>query len=774
MITACAILALTLAAHNQEPEMAAITNPSFESLNANGAPRAWRSQTWGGAGQFTIVDGGRSGKCALVSSENGVDGGWQTNLSVKPFSTYRISAWIKTDGVTATTGQGALLNLHSRPERTQPLTGTRDWTQVSMDVETGGDDRLTLNCLLGYYGSAKGKAYFDDLDVRLLSTRELKPEATIDIAKTREPISKYVYGQFIEHLGRCIYGGIWSEMLEDRKFFFKPGTRPSPWTTFGNDGVIWNDAEPFSGEHDLRLFSEDDTAGIRQSGLWLESGRSYVGYVWLKADSDTGPVRVTLNWGEGAGGKQVHSIQTRDRVWTRYPFRFQAGRTTQQGALAIESSGQLVRIGAASLMPADNVRGMRADTLKLLKELDAPIYRWPGGNFVSGYEWRDGIGDRDRRPTRKNPAWQGIDSNDFGLHEFLDFCKEIGTEPEIVVSTGFGDSYSAAQQVEYVNGASDTPMGKLRTANGRKDPWNVLWWSIGNEMYGSWQLGHIPLSQYTIKHNDFVRRMKAVDPKIKLIAVGDSGSGWTKGMFEQSSADMNLISEHFYCQERPGVYGHTSQIADQIRAKVRTHRELMGAVSQVKGKNIRISMDEWNYWYGPHVFGELGTRYFWKDGMGIARGLHEFYRASDVVFMANYAQTVNVIGCIKTSPTHAEMETTGLILALYRRHFGTIPVEVSGAPEPLDVSAALTSDRKALTLAVVNATAEAVDLPVQFAGNPKLQAGQVWTIANPDPQAYNDPGSPRKVDTVRSNAALPTGKIRCEGYSVQLFRWPIG
>ena len=158
-------------------------------------------------------------------------------------------------------------------------------------------------------------------------------------------------------------------------------------------------------------------------------------------------------------------------------------------------------VGTVSLMPADNVRGMRADTLALLKQLDATMYRWPGGNFVSGYDWRDGIGDRDRRPPRKNPAWTGVEHNDFGLDEFIDFCREIGAEPVIAVNTGFGDDYSAAQEVEYCNRGTDTIGGSWRAKNGHKKPYGVKYWCVGNEMFGPWQLGFMQLSQYVQKHN---------------------------------------------------------------------------------------------------------------------------------------------------------------------------------------------------------------------------------------------------------------------------------
>lgn len=760
----------------------AFVNPSFELTNANGNPRSWRPQTWGGQGRYTIVAGGRTGgKCALVESENGVDGGWQTTANVKPFSTYRLTAWIKTEGMTALTGQGALINLHGRPEHTAAITGTKDWTQVEMTVETGADDGLQVNCLVGYYGTAKGKAWFDDLSLELLKTKEMKPEATIDLSKTSEPISKYIYGQFIEHLGRCIYGGIWAEMLQDRKFFYPVGVSNSPWHVAEGGKVSSAKLDSFPGESYPTL---EERTQIVQSGLGLVKGRKYVGYAWL---AGTGKAKVT------PGSARSFSYRLSEDL-KKLTFSFTAAENVDRAQFRVEAESGRVTVGPVSLMPADNVRGMRKDTLRLLKDLDSPIYRWPGGNFVSGYDWRDGLGDRDKRPTRKNPAWQGIDTNDFGLHEFIDFCRLIKTEPEVVVNTGLGKLEWATDELAYCNAPASTPMGKQRAANGHTEPFKVKWWGIGNEMYGNWQLGNVPLTEYTKRHNAFVEAMRKVDPKIQVIAVGENYGAWTRGMFENCAPNIDLISEHFYCGERPSVYGHIGQIAEQIRNKAKNHRELLRTIPAAKAKGIEIAMDEWNYWYGPHVFGELGTRYFWKDGLGIAKGLHEFFRNSDIMFMAMYAQTVNVIGAIKTTQTAAEMETTGLVLQLYRQHFGTIPVQVGGAPEPLDVSAAFTSDRKALTIAVVNPMPEAITFPLTLTGlegrrdegtqgqgrpptlDPRPSAllpGKAWTITNKDLMAFNDPGKPRKVDIVEKAAAVPKGTLRVEGYSVTLLRFSV-
>ena len=148
------------------------------------------------------------------------------------------------------------------------------------------------------------------------------------------------------------------------------------------------------------------------------------------------------------------------------------------------------------------------------------MYRFPGGNFLSAHEWRDAIGDPDRRPPRWDYVWSALQPNDVGTDEFLYLCELLGVDAFISVNAGFGDAHSAAQLVEYVNGAADTPMGKLRAANGHPAPYNVKWWGIGNEMYGPWQFGYMALKQYVVKHNMFAKAMRAVDPSITLLATG--------------------------------------------------------------------------------------------------------------------------------------------------------------------------------------------------------------------------------------------------------------
>jgi alpha-N-arabinofuranosidase len=596
----------------------------------------------------------------------------------------------------------------------------------------------------------------------------------VDATQTREPISPYVYGQFIEHLGRCIYGGLWAEMLEDRKFFypvtgaapawtlFQPGdsswqgeghpyellTR-SPWMIIGDtNAVSMVTEEPYVGEHtpQVQLAGDGTRGGIMQERLGLIEGRQYVGRVILAGTSTAAPVEISLVWGSGSSDRETDFVSEITSSFGKYDLTFTAGRSTDNGRLEIVRKGAgKFSVGAVSLMPADNILGWRSDTLALVKELDSPVYRWPGGNFVSGYNWKDGIGDPDRRPPRKNPAWKGIESNDVGIHEYMDLCREIETEAFIAVNTGLGDVAGSAEEVEYVNGAANTPMGRLRAQNGHPEPYGVKWWAVGNEMYGEWQLGHMPLEQYVQKHNRVVEAMRKVDPSIHPIAVGSVGN-WSRQMLTSCSDHMDLISEHLYWQDKDDLLEHISQSRDGIKRVAEAHLAYRKELDSLRGKDIRIALDEWNYWYGANEFGELGVRYFLQDALGIAAGLHEMFRYSELFYMANYAQTVNVIGAIKTNKTEAELEATGLVLKLYRSRFGSVPVAVEGNFQPLDVVAAWTGDRTAITLGVVNPAEEEQGLDLRLTGAELTGKGSQWTITGADRWAHNSPGSSRGVD----------------------------
>ncbi len=749
-----------------------LPNPSFEQVRAN-RPVGWRTHTWKGKGRFHYAKSGHTGgRSVMISSDGGGDLTWETVVAVRPRATYRLSGWIKTIDVKATTGEGALFNVHEiRVAKTPALTGTNDWRRVEVVFETGDQDCIKVDCLFGGWGVATGRAWYDDVSLELVSAKDFKPTVTIDATQTREPISPYIYGQFIEHLGRCIYGGIWAELLEDRKFFYPVGDKKSPWSlgAGGSSTVRMVKEDSYVGEQTPQYDGQqpDASHAIVQDGLGLVAGREYVGYIILAGEGEG--LRVDVALGSPNGRAQSTTITDLTKVFAKRDWRFKAAATSDEGTLTITCRGKgTIRIGTVSLMPADNVKGMRADTLVLLKELDAPIYRWPGGNFVSGYDWKDGIGPRDRRPPRKNPAWKGLEHNDFGLDDFIVFCREVHTEPLIVVNSGQGDVKMAVEELQYANGGPNTPMGRLRAKNGHREPYGVKWWGIGNEMYGKWQLGHMPLEKYVEKHNVYVDAMRKEDPSIKVIAVGSMGK-WSETMMANCAGHMDLISEHFYCGEKPGLLSHVRQLAECVRQKGEAHRRYRKTIPALKGKDIRIAMDEWNYWYGPEIYGQIGPRYFLKDALGVAAALHQFTRYTDIITMANYAQTVNVIGCIKTTKTAVAWATTGLPLKLYRRHYGQIPVAVTGDAMPLDVAAAWTKDRKALTIGVVNPMRDALTLAMTVKGAVLSGTGHLWRIAGTDPMAYNEPGRPPRVRIDQQACTGILKQIKVPPLSISLY-----
>lgn len=749
----------------------------------------WRRAGQIGTPQFAIErpDPRAPAIAVIAAGATPARGAWTIEAAVRPCARYRVSARVRTVGIEGPAGAGAGLALKGRSETSTWLTGTEDWRDLALEIDTGNSDTVQIEAVLGGAAPVRGRAEFSRARIEPVEERPLAiGRVDIDAALASPPLDVRIYSQFIEHLGRCIDGGLWAEMLADRKFLhpiqpqfapYGPGVarsasnpypilRASPWhIADGTNGVTMVTNDVFSARHVPRLAPG---AAIRQGDLAVERGRRYIGHVRARAESRGGRLTVTLDG--AAGGLSGAAVPTRD--YGRLSFQFTATNTSDTAALTLRVDGAAARIGAVSLMPADNIEGLRADTLALVRELRAPIYRWPGGNFASGYDWRDGIGERDRRPPRPNPAWAGIEPNDVGLHEFVRFCRLVGAEPLITVNTGFGDAHSAAALLEYCNGDTRTThWGRRRAENGAREPFNVRYWCIGNEMFGAWQLGHMRLEHYQIKHNWVVDTMRAVDPHIIAIGSGNAGP-WSEGLLRHCADRMDWIAEHFYCSTRPRPMSHIRQITDAIRRKADAHRGYRHTIPGLADRDIAIAMTEWNYWYGPHVFGDLGTRYFLRDALGIAAGFHEYARQSDIIRSAFYAQTVNVIGAIKTSRTRAAFETTSLALKMYRGHFLGTPLGTATGPL-LDAQALRSPDGGHLVLGVVNPWPEPVEVPWVVTAAAVAGPGRVSWLGGADPMAFNDPDRPPAVLIEAADGIDPTAPLRLPPCSASIYVFPL-
>jgi len=713
-------------------------------------------------------------KSLFINADRFAKGRWNTKVLVKPWSTYHFSGWIKTENLISESGKGAGFRLDGMDVEVPSFNGTNDWTEIKIDFQTGANDCFILSCLLDISSRAKGRVWFDEMNLDLISSEEINTNISINTSDRSEPMPVYIYGQFIEHLGRCIYGGIWAEMIQDRKFWYAPGSVESPWIISGEKNLFSIETkDPFTGVQSPVLSSYGDKkAVLSQENLGLKENLDYNGRIVLKSSSGIEKALVTLKWDNKSEVVEINNLTDK---YASYPLKFKSASLVHDAILTIEPVGNgRLWIGTASLMPSDNIEGFRSDVLGLLRELNSPVYRWPGGNFVSGYDWRDGIGDRDKRPPRKNPAWLGVEANDVGIHEFMRFCEILNTEPYIAVNAGLGSASEAMAEVQYTNGDMKTPMGRLRTSNGHDQPWKVKYWSIGNEMYGNWQLGFMSTAEFVQKNNDFADRMKSVDKDIKLISVGDLGE-WDKMILSNCSDRMDYISEHFYRQDHPGggLMNHVQQIPESINEKAAAHREYRKTIPALNGKDIRICLDEWNYWYGPHIYGELGTRYFFRDAMGIAAGLNEFSKNTDIIYMANYAQTVNVIGCIKTNTTHSVLDATGQVLKLYRRKYGSVPVKIDGETRPLNIGATLTQGGDTLTLSVVNPTLDEVEFPLSVTGSMPDPSVEVWKITAPDIMSTNEPGREPAVQITGPENIKAGRKLKVGPASITIFRIPL-
>ena len=665
------------------------------------------------------------------------------------------------------------------------------------------------------------------------------PLAQIDASKSGPPISPYIYGQFLEHAGSLIYSSLWSEMLDDRKFYYavtnKPAEDPNPrqrggfgpgrrrnvgpgrWNPIGPaESVVMDTKSPFVGEHTPWIHLAGlEPRGISQSGLNLVQGGTYDGHIYLAGDPTakvTIHVTSATNADRGDTGLSIPT-GTLDPDYRKFTFSFKAEGSGPARFEIVGTGTGSFHVGAVSLMPADNLSGFRPEAIAALKSLRSGVYRFPGGNFVSAHEWHYAIGDPDKRPPVYDPVWRALQPNDIGTDEFMTLCRLLGVEPYITVNAGTGDAWSAAEYVEYANGAVPTRMGQERAANGHPEPYHVKFWGIGNEMWGiSYQYGAMKLTQFEYKHNQFAQAMKKVDPTIKLIACGampDTMTGsreslslgtnlvpaylspadWTGGLLKNCFDNFDLISEHFYNYGRTHfslaegrqvpndpkepVTDWMRRPANHIRIKYEEYKEYEKLIPGLVNHPKPLNIDEWAY---------MGGRYPVYPSYGWV--FHEMFRHSDLFQMAAYTFATSLLAHDGTNVT---LNANGLVFKIYRDHFGSIPVEVSGdSPQPkpadppggeqpavnagsdtfpLDVVAAWTEDRRTLTVAVLNPTEGEQRLKLRISGAALSGKGTLWRLASAESNGQNPSISQAPVDSVPDSLTVPP-------FSVNIFELP--
>ena len=399
------------------------------------------------------------------------------------------------------------------------------------------------------------------------------------------------------------------------------------------------------------LTSLGSAAGVAVAGSWLPS----IGYT----QAGRGPVRAFLRRSPGRGDLDRRVLGS---------FLEHLGRAIYTGVYEPES-----RLADA--------KGFRTDVAREVKDLGVPIVRYPGGNFVSGYNWLDGVGAKAQRPVVLDRAWNSLETNQFGTNEFLEWCGMVGTEPLLGMNFGTGSVEMAVAYVEYCNVARGTRWSELRRSHGYDRPHNVRYWCLGNEMDGPWQIGQLQAREYGRKARDAAKQMRVIDPDLRLIACGSSGTfmptylAWDREVLEECYDQVDGVSLHAY-------YGNTKEWSGNSTARFlamnldmeRQIHEVAAVCDYVQGlqrssKRLWLSFDEWNVWYrardtqatdgkraaAPRLLEEV---YNLEDALLVGGFINTLLRNSDRVRVACLAQLINVIAPLVTNETGVLRQST--------------------------------------------------------------------------------------------------------------------
>jgi alpha-N-arabinofuranosidase len=464
--------------------------------------------------------------------------------------------------------------------------------------------------------------------------------------------------------------------------------------------------------------------------------------------------------------------------------------------------------------PLSDERGFRTDAIREVKDLHVPIIRYPGGNFVSGYNWLDGVGPKKDRPTVLERAWNSLETNQFGTNDFMDWAKAVGTEPLLGFNLGTGNSEMAVAYIEYCNFAKGTKWSDLRRSHGYEQPHKVKYWCLGNEMDGPWQMGRLTAREYGRKARDIAQQARIIDPDVQLIACGSSNTimptylNWDREVLEECYDKVDGISLHNYFGNEPELSGGKSErfVAQNLDME-RQIQEITAVADLVQGlyrspKRLWLSFDEWNVWYrarshehldgkgqfAPHLLEEV---YNLEDAMLTGGFLNTLMRQSERVRVACLAQIVNVIAPLVTNEKGILRQSIfypyQMVLKYARGRMldiqvesETYPIRAAGLRADfarnenvpfLDVVATYDAKEKRAAVFVMNRDLENErELALNFEDIVPNKVLAAETVTGTDLKAFNTFESPNKVTMAKLDAAKAgakmTLKLPARSYSV--------
>jgi len=441
--------------------------------------------------------------------------------------------------------------------------------------------------------------------------------------------------------------------------------------------------------------------------------------------------------------------------------------------------------------PTADSQGFRRDVMELVRKLGVPVIRYPGGNFVSGFNWEDSVGPRDRRPKRLDLAWSTTETNEVGLHEFADWAKQAGSEVMYAVNLGTRGPDDARNIVEYANHSSGSYLSDLRIQNGRKDPFGIKLWCLGNEMDGPWQICHKTAYEYGRAANEAAKLMKWVDPSIEVVACGSSSremptyATWEYDMLSECYEQIDYVSLHRYYgnpeSDTPNFLARSVELDHFIR-EVASICDAVGAKKHSK-KKLGLSFDEWNVWYHSHEQDKaiykaekwnralplLEDVYNFEDALLVGSMLITFLRNADRVKIACMAQLVNVIAPIMTRNGGGAWAQTIywplMQASLYGRGTALRPVVDSPvydcrdfeAVPLLDATATLGEDGSVTIFAVNRDMKDDIVLTADLRAFGELRIAEHSVLHHNDLQAVNTETAPETVTPKAGEVGLLDG-----------------
>lgn len=505
-------------------------------------------------------------------------------------------------------------------------------------------------------------------------------------------VSPFLFGENLEHTRSNVYMGLSAQMLRNRKFAGKPmacSGHSMEWYPIG-ERTFFAHCKPYTRHlpefyhmnRDLECNAQrivnfyGGVSGMGQHEIPVRDGVSYAFRIVAKTATEIN-VNVALT---SRGGKEIYAAgvaTVSGDEWKSYELLLTACGADNDGDLRITFEGEgSLEIGAVSLMPVDNFRGMRREVIECLKEMGVKLLRWPGGNFAGEYCWADGLLPVDMRAPFESylhletqPHSMGFDYHEINTDDFIALCREVGAEPYITINPAWNTPEENAAWVEYCNGGADTKYGAMRAERGFAEPYNVQFWSLGNEFgYGHMEGDNTPYGYSNIAR-DNARKMLEVSDCLSLCSSGPyPNENWAQHAANPLSSVAQLVSLHDYAPSP--TYADPAKLEEEYYHCLDTVEHDRGLVRKLRSMisdSLKISFDEWNTWYAWYRPSSI------VDGLFTALMLHMVIGEAERsgIALCCHFEAINE-GMMIVRPDGAELTASGQAFAMMKHHAGGV------------------------------------------------------------------------------------------------------